>query len=126
MPRGVDRYDEAQLQGRLWTPRVLGAGLVGWWDANARHTISIGTGISAWNSLVGGWSLTQGTGSAQPTYVVNEYGKPCARFAVGSSQYLAGTFDLTSTTIGVFACGKMNSGTQGIGGIVNAARTGQR
>lgn len=32
MPRGVSPLDEARLQGRLWTPDRLGAGLAAWYD----------------------------------------------------------------------------------------------
>lgn len=40
MPRGVDRYDDALRQGRLWTPRDLGSTLAGWWDMTDFATIT--------------------------------------------------------------------------------------
>lgn len=43
MPRGVDRYDEAQLQGRLWTPELLVPTgiLAAWFDADDFNTFTL-------------------------------------------------------------------------------------
>lgn len=71
MPRGTDLYDEARLQGRLWTPALLrGAGkLASWLDASDLSTITIATGVSAWADKSGnGRGVTQGTGGNQPVY----------------------------------------------------------
>lgn len=64
MPRGTDRYDEARLQGRLWTPALLGADLLGWWDVgDLRDIASASSAVTTWrdrsgrgNSLTGGGS----------------------------------------------------------------------
>ena len=52
MPRGVSRYDEAQLQGRLWTPVVLPLTL--WLDAADLPTLTVGaSGVDAWRDKSG-------------------------------------------------------------------------
>jgi hypothetical protein len=66
MPRGTNIYDEAQLQGRLWTPDLVRPAL--WLDADDLSTISIGTGVSEWRDKSGnGRHVSQGTGGTQPT-----------------------------------------------------------
>lgn len=70
MPRGVSRYDEARLQGRLWTP-PLSPGLLAWWDAADASTLTITAAglVSQWvakGSL--GLVATQATTALQPTF----------------------------------------------------------
>ena len=51
MARGVGsqwRYDEAQLQKRLWTPDLLRPDLSLWLDAADLSTITVQTGVSQW------------------------------------------------------------------------------
>lgn len=45
MPRGVSRYDAAELQSRLWTPAVMTADGASWLDSGhpQRRTLSSGT-----------------------------------------------------------------------------------
>jgi hypothetical protein len=67
MPRGVNVYDEAILQNRLWTPSVLRSAL--WLDANDLSTISVATGISEWRDKSGNArNFSQGTGAVQPSF----------------------------------------------------------
>lgn len=67
MPRGVSLYDEARLQGRLWTPNVLQPAL--WLDAADQSTITIATGVSEWRDKSGnGRHAVQASGTAQPAY----------------------------------------------------------
>lgn len=68
MPRGADAYDEARLQGGLFTPDVLRP--IGWFDADDISTISVATGVSSWRNkgTVGG-SVSQGTGASQPSFL---------------------------------------------------------
>jgi hypothetical protein len=86
MPRGTNIYDEAQLQGRLWTPGLLRPAL--WLDAADLSTISIGTGVSEWrDKSPNGRNFTQGTGGTQPTFTANGLnGLPVLSF--NGSQYL--------------------------------------
>ena len=54
MPRGVGlnwRYDEARLQGRLWTPALLRPSL--WLDASDISTITVSSGVSEWRDKSG-------------------------------------------------------------------------
>lgn len=55
MPRGVNRYDEARLQGRLWTPRVYSkTQLSYWWDASNTASLTFSSGnVSTWSDLSG-------------------------------------------------------------------------
>jgi hypothetical protein len=67
MPRGVNRYDEAQLQQRLWTPDLLRPAL--WLDAADASTVSVATGVSEWRDKSGnGRHFTQTTTANQPAY----------------------------------------------------------
>jgi hypothetical protein len=45
MPRGVDPYDEARIQGRLWTPDYQPF-TEGCWDLHDLSTVTVATGIS--------------------------------------------------------------------------------
>jgi len=70
MPRGLNPYDEAVLQRRLWTPNLLRTAL--WLDADDLSTISTATGVNEWRDKSGnGRNFTQGTGGTQPTFTQN-------------------------------------------------------
>ena len=86
MPRGINIYDEARLQGRLWTPALVRPAL--WLDAADLSTISVATGVSEWRDKSGnGRHFTQGTGGTQPTFTANGLNSiPVLSF--NGSQYL--------------------------------------
>lgn len=89
MPRGVSRYDEAQLQGRLWTPRLIPS-LIAWWDANQGITAPSGL-VTQWVDVVSGIPATAST--TQPTFSTTaRNGRPGLIFPGG--KYL--TFTPTS------------------------------
>lgn len=72
MPRGVSRYDEARLQGRLLTPRALAqqlrAKLHFWWSADFLTVDGSGL-VSGATDLTGqGRNGVQGTAAARLTY----------------------------------------------------------
>ena len=67
MARGITRYDEAQLQQRLWTPNLLRPAL--WLDAADASTVSVATGVSEWRDKSGnGRHFTQTATASQPAY----------------------------------------------------------
>ncbi|MFN8996607.1 MAG: hypothetical protein ACK5X3_23505, partial [Pseudomonadota bacterium] len=67
MPRGVSRYDEAQLQGRLWTPDLVRPAL--WLDWADVSTISLATVISEGRAKSGNARhFTQSVSASQPAY----------------------------------------------------------
>jgi hypothetical protein len=86
MPRGLNPYDEAVVQRRLWTPAIIRSAL--WLDANDLSTISVATGISEWRDKSGnGRHVSQATGGTQPTFTRNGLnGLPVLSF--NGSQYL--------------------------------------
>ena len=51
MPRGINQYNEAFLQGRLWTPGLLRPAL--WLDASDISTITVSSGVSEWRDKSG-------------------------------------------------------------------------
>lgn len=70
MPRGVSQYDEASLQGRLWSPQELRPLI--WLDASDVSTISVSTGVSEWRDKSGnGLHVSQATTANQPSFVAN-------------------------------------------------------
>lgn len=76
MPRGVSRYDEARLQGRLWTPAELRANgkLRGWWDYGDLATIAMSGGaLSSVSDKSGsGVSMVVGGSAGAATLVRTE------------------------------------------------------
>lgn len=71
MPRGVSRYDEARLQGRLWVPPMLGGLLQMWVDGADISTITLDSsaGGSEWRDKSGrGRHCTQVTAVDRPVY----------------------------------------------------------
>jgi hypothetical protein len=89
MPRGTDRYDEARLQRRLWTPELIKPDLGCWLDASDPSTITYATGVSSWRDKSGrGRNATQATGANQPTYAANP-----PRVVFSGNQSLATTLD---------------------------------
>jgi len=67
MPRGVSIYDEARLQGRLWTPALERPAF--WLDVADISTMTIATGVSHWRDKSGnGANATQAAAARQPAY----------------------------------------------------------
>ena len=70
MPRGISRYDEARLQGRLLTPAFARPDL--WYDAADLSTITVATGASQWRDKSGSnRHLVQPTATQQPALSLN-------------------------------------------------------
>lgn len=116
MPRGVDRWDEARHQGRLWDPR--GDGLAVWYDADDIGTITCdGSGnVSEWRDKSGNANhASQGTGVQRPAFQgANVYGKPGLRFTSASSNFLeiATALAVGDTTVTVAFRHLSSAGTQ--------------
>jgi hypothetical protein len=116
MPRGVNVYDEAELQKRLWSPAIMRTAL--WLDANDLSTISVATGISEWRDKSGNQrNFTQGTGAVQPSFTPNGLnGRNVLSY--NGSQYLTsvstvGTWNFLhnangSTVFGVWKAGNVS------------------
>jgi len=72
MPRGVSRYDEARLQGRLLTPRMLAqrlrAKLFFWWSADFLTLDASGLVEGATDLTGQGRNGAQGTAGSRLTY----------------------------------------------------------
>ena len=94
MPRGVSRYDEAQLQGRLWRPGldVIRTGL--WLNANTRITVVSGA-VSQWNDTGDRWSFTQSNASLRPLYSSTGWNGTPAVNVTAATQVLVGTAPFT-------------------------------
>lgn len=122
MPRGTDRYDEARLQGRLWTPDQQ-ASIVGCWDASDLSTLTMTTG-----NLVTGFAskyknantLTAAT-TARPTWSISaRNGRPGITFN-GSTTVLKNASSTGVPTgtdaITLIAVGYANTTGQAVGAI---------
>jgi hypothetical protein len=110
MPRGVSRLDEARLQGRLWTPRVLNPQF--WLDAKDLSTITIATGVSEWRDKSGfDRHVSQANSSLQPAYQPQGFRFSPAIFFNGTTTHLFRTsaFMASLGAISVFAA--MQPGT---------------
>jgi hypothetical protein len=69
--RGLNVYDEAKQQGRLWTPAMWrdSTKIVGWWDFSDGRGITIATGLSNLIDLSGkGNHVGNLTAAAQPAW----------------------------------------------------------
>jgi len=99
MPRGVSRYDEARLQGRLWTPRHAGGDLRFWMQADQPETLTLASGsVSNWADAGGsGRAWVQTTGASQPTWTAGGWD------GVRPSLSFDGTADHMSMTVTAIA-----------------------
>ena len=88
MARGITRYDEAQLQQRLWTPDLLRPAM--WFDASDLSTMSFGTGASQWRDKSGfNRHLSQAGSTQQPALTLNaKNGLPALTFD-GSNDFMS-------------------------------------
>lgn len=71
MPRGIDRYDEAVRQGRLWTPALFrNVGKLSIWVGGADDPITGSSGVvSQWDDLSGNANhLTESGANTKPVY----------------------------------------------------------
>lgn len=97
---------------RPWLPTDLSSGLVAWWDASDLT----GTAVSAWRDKVGGLTLSQAAGAAQPTFnATARNGKPGVVFS--------GAQSLSNATVGSLPVGTNASSVLVSGYIVPGAAT---
>lgn len=144
MPRAIGRlrqYDEAVHQRRLWTPKLLGPSLIGWWDANDSSSLTMPNdaanpnGVSVWADKSGyGRNFAQSTISQRPTLSVGGFG---GRNSIKFTRSLSQCLDLSNfptsgiTQLGVYIVvdwltigTTINDGTQVIIDNANNATTG--
>jgi len=135
MPRGVNLYDEANLQQRLWTPAVLIPSV--WLDASDLSTVTItSTGVSEWRHKTGnGVAVTNATTTKQPAYVasaLNElggidfYADKALRYSASVTVRFACvvTKSRLSTWYSFHAHLDNTNGSSRIGGLRSAGNTG--
>jgi hypothetical protein len=104
VPRGVDRYDEALRQGRLWTPQVILPALGCWYDAGDISTVETASGtVSTLRDKSG--RGRHATATDRPSYISGP--PPCIRFT--GTQFLQTTAD-TDTLYDYFVVAKPASG----------------
>lgn len=72
MPRGLNPYDEARIQGRLWHPRLLGGNFYAGFSANERSSVVItsGSSVNTWRDFSGN-GRDVSTAGTKPTFVEN-------------------------------------------------------
>ena len=120
MPRGYNIIDEAQLQGRLWSPAQMQTAL--WLDASDISTISVDTGVSQWRDKSGNNShATQSVSSSRPTYDATGFnGLPCVTFgATVANVMVTPTLPLTSSGAVIFYGFRLNNDI-GYGVVANS------
>jgi hypothetical protein len=94
MPRGLNPYDEARLQGRLWTPNpeIIRRGL----NLDAQKNITIVSGaVSQWDDSDSLWSFTQGTAGLRPAYQATGWNNTPSVGFTAATQRLVGTASFT-------------------------------
>lgn len=93
---------QAAARLRAGPQAVLGAALLGWWDAaRTDRMVLAGSNVTSWADLVAGVALTQGVSGAKPLWTLDEGGRPAVQFD-GTDDYLeqathgfpAGQFEL--------------------------------
>lgn len=105
----------------MWTPKRIGPALMGWYRADLGITLN-GSTVSAWADQSGnGNHVTQGTGTAQPTYVASSsyFGRPALSFD-GGDRMVCATLSAAVKEITYFAVVRgVTSSNNGIAAITN-------
>jgi len=69
VPRGLNAYDEARIQRRLWTPAMLDVPPFAWFDAMDLGTISAASGVDTWRDRSNkGRTIVQSSGVNRPAF----------------------------------------------------------
>lgn len=69
---------------------ALGSDLLGYWDARRADTLTVvGGAVSSWRSVVGGYDLTQATGTLRPGYSETSFGGDPGLSFDGADDFLA-------------------------------------
>ena len=70
VPLGINIYDQARLQGRLWTPHHESGKMLAWYDIGHEPSRTLsGSSLTIWKDrLRKAGDLGQATGTAQPTF----------------------------------------------------------
>jgi hypothetical protein len=109
MPRGVSPLDEARLQGRLFSIRALRPSH--WYSLNRGGGVEISIGISSLEDISGnGRTLSQATGTVQPSYVANAWLQFAAARFDGSNDVMTASAATGITNTTQFLVGKINAG----------------
>lgn len=107
MPRGIDRYDEARLQGRLWTPAAEAANLYSWLDASNLPSLTFTTG------LISSWQDQSGRGMNASTVFSSDYAtlqaNPFAVYSANAGPQSLEIAGLTSSTYDLLIVAKPNA-----------------
>lgn len=108
--RGLDVYDEAQLQGRLWTPTVWRSTnkIVGWWDFSSGDGLTIEAGLKSVIDLSGkGNNVGNLTTGNQPPWSPTGWanGIKGAALPDGVSDHLSLTIPITYANQAISAAG---------------------
>lgn len=129
MPRGTSRYDEARLQGRLWSPTLINPSL--WLDASDLSTLSVvGSGVDSWRDKSGNnRHLSQSTSARRPTFNFSGLNGLPTVSALNASQQWLSTNTNTSGFSGdgnlwVIAVCTMDSSTASFGRLVSFGSVG--
>jgi hypothetical protein len=85
MPRGVSRYDEARLQGRLWTPMAVQADVRYWIDATPRNRTMSGTAPTVYPDISGRGSALSNVGGTRAWSDAGLNGRPAFDFQGGQA-----------------------------------------
>lgn len=77
---------------RGFSPRDLGAALYDYWDAEVPSTLTLsGSAVSAWRSVVNGYSAEQAVAGSRPAYSASSFnGRPGVTFDGGDELTYAG------------------------------------
>jgi hypothetical protein len=104
MPRGVSLYDEAQLQGRLWTPAVARDRVTLEFDVSQFTVDADGSGnVQTWrNASASSNNATQATSTARPA-LTNNYANGRTFIVGAASKYLNLTSALAATDCTIYA-----------------------
>ena len=127
MPRGLNPYDDAKLQGELWTPRTPAGQVIKlWFDALDMSTLTIdGSGnVSQWKDKSGNDNnSSQATAGSRPALRQSNgmLGKPSVFF---NNKAMQGPFAYTGTTLTAFGVGTMATGSTNNARLFSVGQSG--
>jgi len=120
MPRGTSPLDEARLQGRLWTPRILRADTALWVDFSDPSSMTFSGGnIATIACQTGsGTKFFEGDSANYPAYSGQINGRLCSTWA-SNALYTNADASMATANWGFVWVGSMGSGTANFGRLLS-------